>query len=157
MMNELEEILELLGHEQLLQIRGELFSLLAKCLDSFHFQVAERALFLWNNDQLVNSGCLSKSHTSILLPMIYGPLEKKSNNDGEGHWNATVEGLASNVMKMYTEYDLKAYSECQTKHAEEERRKQEDRASKDEKWAQIAKIAQESREKAASAATVTTL
>ena len=152
MMNELEEILELLGHEQLLQIRGELFSLLAKCLDSFHFQVAERTLFLWNNDQLVNSGCLSKSHTSILLPMIYGPLEKKSNNDGEGHWNATVEGLASNVMKMYTEYDLKAYSECQTKHAETEQMKKMERQSKDEKWAQIAKIAQESREKAASAA-----
>ena len=81
--------------------------------------------------------------------MIYGPLEKKSNNDGEGHWNATVEGLASNVMKMYTEYDLKAYSECQTKHAESEKAKKDDRQAKDDKWKQIELLAKEAREKAA--------
>ena len=87
MMNELEEILELLGHDQLMLVRDALFKLLATCLASEHFQVAERTLFLWNNDQLVNSGCLSKGHTAVLLPLIYGPLQNKA----ERHWNATVE------------------------------------------------------------------
>ncbi len=35
-------------------------------------QVAERALFLWNNDHLVNRGCLGRQHTCTILPIIYG-------------------------------------------------------------------------------------
>merc|ERR1719231_1886759 len=97
MMNELEEILELLGNEQLLLIRATLFKLIARCL--------------WNNDQLVNSGCLSKAHSPVLLPLIYLPLSEKS----EKHWNATVEGLATNVLKMYQDYDIQAYNQVQDK------------------------------------------
>mmetsp|Transcript_28268 Transcript_28268/g.93616 ORF Transcript_28268/g.93616 Transcript_28268/m.93616 type:complete len:333 (-) Transcript_28268:378-1376(-) len=112
-MNELEEILELLGHEPLLLVRDALFELvnftvkvtsrlfqkesdaispaqIRKCLSSEHFQVTERTLFLWNNDQLINHGCLSKQHAPTLLPIIYTALVEKS----EKHWNATVEGLA---------------------------------------------------------------
>ena len=38
-MNELEEILELLGEEQLEELKGELFLLLSNCVASQHFQV----------------------------------------------------------------------------------------------------------------------
>lgn len=53
-LNELEEILELIGPEQVERIYLPLFRALAKCVGSSHFQVAERALFLWNNDHLLN-------------------------------------------------------------------------------------------------------
>jgi serine/threonine-protein phosphatase 2A regulatory subunit B' len=33
---------------------------------------------LWNNDQLINHGCLSKQHAPILLPIIYTALVEKS-------------------------------------------------------------------------------
>jgi hypothetical protein len=49
-LNELEEILELLGGDQLAQVSTMLFTNLARCLDSDHFQVDERASFLWNNE-----------------------------------------------------------------------------------------------------------
>jgi serine/threonine-protein phosphatase 2A regulatory subunit B' len=42
-MNELEEILELLGHEPLLLVRDALFELIRKCLSSEHFQAHIRA------------------------------------------------------------------------------------------------------------------
>lgn len=89
-LNELEEILELMGSEQLQQVHKPLFRALSKWLGSQHFQVAERSLFLWNNEHLVNNGCLSKQHAPLILPLIYGPLYKNS----LGHWNVTVEGLA---------------------------------------------------------------
>jgi serine/threonine-protein phosphatase 2A regulatory subunit B' len=89
-LNELEEILELMGSEQLQQIHKPLFNGLAKWLGSQHFQVSERSLFLWNNEHLVNNGCLSKQHAHLILPVIYGPLHRNS----LGHWNTTVEGLA---------------------------------------------------------------
>jgi serine/threonine-protein phosphatase 2A regulatory subunit B' len=68
-------------------------------------QVAERTLFLWNNDHLVSKGCFSRAHTHNILPAIYGPLYKHS----LGHWNTTVEGLAQNVLKMYMEFDVHMY------------------------------------------------
>merc|ERR1711935_163762 len=115
-LNELEEILELLGADQLAQVRDMLFTNLARCLDSDHFQVVERALFLWNNEHLVNSGCLSRLNAHQVLPIIYGPLYKNSS----GHWNATVEGLAQNVLKMYMEYDLVLYDKCTKSYYREE-------------------------------------
>mmetsp|Transcript_1532 Transcript_1532/g.1743 ORF Transcript_1532/g.1743 Transcript_1532/m.1743 type:complete len:655 (-) Transcript_1532:50-2014(-) len=115
-LNELEEILELLGADQLAQVNTMLFTNLARCLDSDHFQVVERALFLWNNEHLVNSGCLSRLNAQTVLPLIYGPLYKNSS----GHWNATVEGLAQNVLKMYMEYDLVLYDKCTAAYFREE-------------------------------------
>merc|ERR1712085_34502 len=109
-------LLELLGADQLNQISKALFTNLARCLDSDHFQVVERALFLWNNEHLVNSGCLSRLNAQTVLPIIYGPLYKNSS----GHWNATVEGLAQNVLKMYMEYDLVLYDQCTTAYFREE-------------------------------------
>jgi hypothetical protein len=94
-LNELEEVLELMGAEQVEQVLEPLFRTIAKCVGSRHFQVrtgcglhtrvrrcarvhagrsfdgldctdgpvncpcvcvqvAERALFLWNNDHLLN-------------------------------------------------------------------------------------------------------
>ena len=136
-LNELEEILELLGADQLNQISKTLFTNLARCLDSDHFQVVERALFLWNNEHLVNSGCLSRLNAQTVLPIIYGPLYKNSS----GHWNATVEGLAQNVLKMYMEYDLVLYDQCTTAYfKEEEDAKRKIQAIAD-RWQAIEKMA----------------
>lgn len=138
-LNELEEILELLGVDQLAKVSNTLFSNLARCLDSDHFQVVERALFLWNNEHLVNSGCLSRLNAHEVLPIIYGPLYKNSS----GHWNATVEGLAQNVLKMYMEYDLDLYDKCTAdyfKQEEEAKRKQE---AVSVRWAEIEQMAQD--------------
>lgn len=35
-------------------------------------QVAERTLFLWNNEHLVSKGCFSRGYTHAILPVIYG-------------------------------------------------------------------------------------
>ncbi|CAM9774905.1 unnamed protein product [Phaeothamnion confervicola] len=104
-LNELEDILELIGAEQLPRVQERLFRLLARCLASQHFQVAERTLFLWNNEHLKP---LSRQHAAEALPRIFEPLHRH----GRGHWNATVEGLAQNVLKMYMDYDPTLYGRC---------------------------------------------
>jgi len=138
-LNELEEILELLGADQMAQISNNLFSNLARCLDSDHFQVVERALFLWNNEHLVNSGCLSRLNAQTVLPIIYGPLYKNSS----GHWNATVEGLAQNVLKMYMEYDLTLYDKCTQSYFKEEEEATRKIKALSGRWAEIEEMAQE--------------
>ena len=136
-LNELDEILELLGADQLAQVSTMLFTNLARCLDSDHFQVVERALFLWNNEHLVNSGCLSRLNAHTVLPIIYGPLHKNSS----GHWNATVEGLAQNVLKMYMEYDLALYDKCSAAYQREEEDARNKLEALSEKWSAIEKLA----------------
>lgn len=71
-------------------------------------QVAERALFLWNNEHLVTVGVLSMQYPNSLLPVIYGPLTDRSTR----HWNTTVEGLAHNVLRMYNEQDATTFERC---------------------------------------------
>ena len=43
-------------------------------------QVAERALFLWNNDYIVS---LVAQNRAAILPLIFSPLERNARN----HWN----------------------------------------------------------------------
>jgi serine/threonine-protein phosphatase 2A regulatory subunit B' len=94
-LNELEEVLELCRGDQLLQVQDTLYKLLAACLGSAHFQVAERALYYWNSEHLCVN-VLSQSKAAVLLPYVFGPLSKSA----AGHWNQAVEGLAQSILKM---------------------------------------------------------
>jgi len=108
-LNELEEIFELMMPEQFETVHEQLMRCLARCIGSPHFQVAERALFLWNNEHLVNSFLVHRNHLKHVLPFIIGALVQNAN----GHWNPTVEGLSQNVVKMYTDLDLALFDKLQ--------------------------------------------
>ncbi|GFY87271.1 protein phosphatase 2A regulatory B subunit family protein [Actinidia rufa] len=53
-LSELEEVLEATQPPEFQRCMVPLFRQIARCLSSSHFQVAERALFLWNNDHIEN-------------------------------------------------------------------------------------------------------
>jgi serine/threonine-protein phosphatase 2A regulatory subunit B' len=50
----LEEVLELTQPQEFTKTMIPLFQQISRCVESAHFQVSERALFLWNNDYIVN-------------------------------------------------------------------------------------------------------
>ena len=56
---------------------------LAKSVASPHFQVAERALYFWNNEYFCN---LVSDNVEVILPIMFGPLYENS----KGHWNRYV-------------------------------------------------------------------
>lgn len=88
---------------------------------------------MWNNDQLINHGCLSKQHAPTLLPIIYTALVDKA----EKHWNATVEGLASNVLKVYQDFDMKTYNACRERAEDQAATKIQTEAMTQACWEQI--------------------
>jgi serine/threonine-protein phosphatase 2A regulatory subunit B' len=94
-LNELEEILELCRGEQMVAVQEDLYKLLAECLASPHFQVAERAMYFWNSEHL-SLNVLSQTRAPLFLPYVFAPLSKSA----QGHWNQTVEGLAQSLLKM---------------------------------------------------------
>lgn len=75
--------------------------------------MAERALFFWNNDQIVN---LIAHNRHAILPIILPTLEKNAQN----HWNHAVLNLTFNVRKMFIEMDDALFMSCHTHFKEEE-------------------------------------
>ncbi|XVE71610.1 hypothetical protein DITRI_Ditri10aG0164900 [Diplodiscus trichospermus] len=112
-LGELEEILEAINMVEFQKIMVPLFCRLGSCINSFHFQVAERALFFWNNDQILN---LIEHNRHVILPVILPALEKNAQN----HWNQAVLNLTLNVRKMFIEMDDALFISCHTHFKEEE-------------------------------------
>jgi serine/threonine-protein phosphatase 2A regulatory subunit B' len=135
-LNELEEVLELCRPEQFTEIQEEFAKLLASCLSSTHFQVAERSLYYWNSEHLCVN-VLSNQRAPVLLPYVYGPLSKHA----AGHWNQTVENLAQSVLKMYMEVDINLYDKCNKDYLEKQRNAPQERENADNKWARVLELA----------------
>ncbi|KAJ1424683.1 protein phosphatase 2A regulatory B subunit [Ochromonadaceae sp. CCMP2298] len=131
-LNELEEVLELCRGEQLLQVQDNLYRLLAACLGSTHFQVAERALYYWNSEHLCVN-VLSQSKASIFLPYVFGPLSKSA----AGHWNQAVEGLAQSILKMYMDMGIQLYEKCSRENNEKTREAEAEKEASAKKWSII--------------------
>lgn len=83
------------------------------CIQHGFFQVAERTLFLWNNDHIVN---LIAHNRQVILPIIFPALEKNS----QGHWSQSVLNLTYNVRKMFVEMDEKLFLASHSQFKEEE-------------------------------------
>eukprot|EP00456_Euglypha_rotunda_P011965 TRINITY_DN13285_c0_g1_i2.p1 TRINITY_DN13285_c0_g1~~TRINITY_DN13285_c0_g1_i2.p1 ORF type:complete len:263 (+),score=27.19 TRINITY_DN13285_c0_g1_i2:83-790(+) len=104
-LNELEELLELTQNDEFRAILAALFKQLSRAIGSPHFQVAERALFLWHNDYI--SGLIADNRREV-LPIIYPVLHVNS----ESHWNLTVKNLTYNVLKIFVELDQALVEQC---------------------------------------------
>lgn len=74
--------------------------------------MAERALFLWNNDHIVS---LIAHNRQVILPLIYPALEKNA----QGHWNQAVLNLTLSVRKMFSEMDNELVLSYQGKFEDE--------------------------------------
>ncbi|GAB2275582.1 hypothetical protein Dimus_010341 [Dionaea muscipula] len=110
-LGELEEILEATNMFEFQKVMIPLFWRIGCCINSYHFQVAERALFLWNNDQILN---LIGHNRQVILPIIFPALEKNT----KGHWNQSVLNLTLNVSKMFHEMDDALFQACQMQFQE---------------------------------------
>lgn len=129
-LNELEELLELTQPEEFQTILVPLFKQLSKSIGSPHFQVAERALFLWHNEYISS---LIADHRAQVLPVIYPVLHVNS----QSHWNPTVNNLTLNVLKIFMELDPALVESCSKKYAEEQARLDARNKIKTETWQRL--------------------
>jgi hypothetical protein len=111
-LNEIEEILELTQPLEFNRVLIPLFRRINACITSPHFQVAERALFLWNNDYIMK---LIVNHRTQLFPKLIPSLYRNSKQ----HWNQTVHGLTYNVLKLLMEADPLLFDQCTVKRKKE--------------------------------------
>lgn len=135
-LNELEEVLEATQSPEFQRCMVPLFRQVAQCLNSLHFQVAERALFLWNNDHIDN---LIKQNRKIILPIIFPALERNARH----HWNQAVHGLTLNIRKIFYDLDPELFKECLLKFEEVVSKQEEIRAKREATWNRLEEIAAE--------------
>jgi serine/threonine-protein phosphatase 2A regulatory subunit B' len=94
-LNELEELLDLTQSEQFEALIPPLFTRMAKCIGSPHFQVAERSLFFWQNEHINE---LIAQHSEQIFPLLAQDLQAT-------HWNKTVNDLTVDVLKSFIDLD----------------------------------------------------
>ncbi|KAK2446093.1 serine/threonine protein phosphatase 2A 57 kDa regulatory subunit B' kappa isoform [Trifolium repens] len=133
-LGELEEILETINMVEFQKVMVPLFWRIGYCISSLHFQVSERALYLWNNDHIVN--LIAQNH-QVILPIIFPALERNS----QSHWNPAVLNLTHNVRKMFVEMDENFFLSCQSQYKEEEAKLKSDSEKQNEAWKQLEHIA----------------
>ncbi|XP_065624263.1 serine/threonine protein phosphatase 2A 57 kDa regulatory subunit B' kappa isoform [Quercus suber] len=112
-LGEIEEILDAINMVEFQKIMVPLFLRIGCCINSFHFQVAERALFFWNNDNIVN---LIAHNRQVILPIVFPAFERNV----QSHWNPAVLNLSLNVRKMFMEMDEVLFQSCHAHFEEEE-------------------------------------
>ncbi|KAJ3022788.1 Serine/threonine-protein phosphatase 2A 56 kDa regulatory subunit delta isoform [Thoreauomyces humboldtii] len=133
-LNEVEEILDVIEPQEFVKVQTPLFQQIARCVSSQHFQVAERALYYWNNDYIIS---LIGDNAAVILPIMFASLYRNSKT----HWNRTIHGLVYNALKLFMEISPKLFDDCTNKYKQnrqQERKKQKDR---DDTWAKLELLA----------------
>ncbi|BAF21275.1 serine/threonine protein phosphatase 2A 57 kDa regulatory subunit B' theta isoform [Oryza sativa Japonica Group] len=133
-LGELEEILDATQPAEFQKCMVPLFRQIACCLNSSHFQVAERALFLWNNDHIEN---LIRQNSKVILPIIFSALEKNVIE----HWNQAVKSLSLNVQKLFSDRDPELYKECLRKYEENKAKEKDHKLKQESVWKRLEEVA----------------
>ncbi|KAK7205294.1 protein phosphatase 2a [Myxozyma melibiosi] len=147
-LNEVEDIFEILEPSEFLKIQVPLFQQLAKCVSSQHFQVAERALYLWNNEYFVS---LMSENVETILPIIFSALYRNA----RGHWNRTIHTMVCNAMRMFMELNPALFEECSALYREQENNAEAREEHRQLLWKQVEESARENEERMQEAAAET--
>jgi serine/threonine-protein phosphatase 2A regulatory subunit B' len=93
-------------------------------------QVAERALFMWNNDHIVS---LVAQNLQVIVPIVIPALERNSQN----HWSQSVLNLTVNLKKMLSEMDEELFSTCFNKYMEDEEKQESLKQNRKLAWERL--------------------
>ncbi|GAA5833911.1 hypothetical protein JCM11251_006008 [Rhodosporidiobolus azoricus] len=126
-LNEVEEILDVIEPAEFQKVMEKLFGQLARCVSSQHFQVAERALYYWNNEYIVN---LIGENMDVVLPIVYPSLHANSN----GHWNRQIHNLAYNALKLLMDINGEVFEHVAQEYKRERANEKAREKSREDRW-----------------------
>ncbi|XP_026538755.1 serine/threonine-protein phosphatase 2A 56 kDa regulatory subunit alpha isoform isoform X2 [Notechis scutatus] len=132
-LGEIEEILDVIEPTQFKKIQDPLFKQIAKCVSSSHFQIAERALYFWNNEYILG---LIEENVDTILPIMFGNLYKISKE----HWNPTILALVYNVLKTLMEMNGKLFDELTSTYKAERQREKKKELEREELWKKLEEL-----------------
>ncbi|KAL4068053.1 phosphatase 2A regulatory B subunit-domain-containing protein [Scleroderma citrinum] len=129
-LNEVEEVLDVTDPAEFQKIQIPLFTQLARCINSQHFQVAERALLYWNNEYVVN---LMSDNLHNILPIVFPALY----NNSKSHWNRTIHGMVYNALKLFMDISPELFDETLQQYKQRKTAEQQHAVERYEEWEKI--------------------
>lgn len=129
-LGEIEEILDVIEPTQFKKIQEPLFKQISKCVASLHFQVAERALYFWNNEYILS---LIEENNDKILPIMFGSLYRISKE----HWNSTIVALVYNVLKTLMEMNSKLFDELTASYKSDRQLEKKREQEREELWRKL--------------------
>uniref|UniRef100_A0A2K5YR48 Serine/threonine-protein phosphatase 2A 56 kDa regulatory subunit n=1 Tax=Mandrillus leucophaeus TaxID=9568 RepID=A0A2K5YR48_MANLE len=133
-LNELEAILDVIEPSEFVKTMEPLFRQLAKCVSSPHFQVAERALYYWNNEYIMS---LISDNAAKILPIVFPSLYRNSKT----HCNKIIHGLLYNALKLFMGMNQKLFDDCTQQFKAEELKEKLKMKVQEEAWVKIENLA----------------
>ncbi|CAG8728770.1 3850_t:CDS:10, partial [Funneliformis caledonium] len=133
-LNEIEEILDVIEPQEFVKIQVPLFQQVARCVSSPHFQVAERALYYWNNEYIVN---LIGDNVNVILPVMFPSLYQNS----KAHWNRTIHGLVYNALKLFMEINPALFDECTAQYKQSRQLEKKKMREREDTWHRLERTA----------------
>jgi len=134
-LNEIEEVVEITHspEENLFSIVAPLFKRISQCILSENFQVAERALFLWQAPHFLQ---FSRDYLTVCLPILYPALcpEKE-------HWNQSVQQLSAGVLDLFKQIQAPYLEEVRLTSEQERVTAQAVLTGRAEKWKRLEELA----------------
>ncbi|XP_031393326.1 serine/threonine protein phosphatase 2A 57 kDa regulatory subunit B' alpha isoform-like isoform X1 [Punica granatum] len=149
--DELEELVEKIDPDQYRKLALPLCTKITRCFNSLNsqplgtrcwkfsghlcaHQVAERALYIWNNEQLVKMVSVAMDE---VFPVVVEGLEKNL----KWHWSPSVRQLTENVKQMFEEMDPALYAMCVQEMERWEAMGRREEARRKERWEMIESLA----------------
>lgn len=96
----------------------------------FSTQVAERALYVWNNERFVK---MASQAIDDVFPVVVEGMEKNL----KGHWSKSVRQLTENVKEMLDEMEPILYSKCLTQLDHHHSATNEEEMRRRERWERV--------------------
>jgi len=127
-LNEIEEILDRTQSHHLGPAQLPLFTQIGRSINSPHFQVSERAIYVLNNDVILRFITNSRETLApILSKALYSNTFYKEACEEEewrkdqrwqeqGHWNPTIKELTEDILKLFNEMDQGLMDKCKANY-----------------------------------------
>lgn len=132
-LGEAEEILDVIEPSQFVKVQEALFKQIAKCVASPHFQVAERALYYWNNEYIMS---LIEENSNVILPIMFPNLYRISKE----HWNQTIVALVYNVLKSFMEMNSQLFDELTASFKADRQREKKKEKDREDLWKKLEEL-----------------
>ncbi|XP_055496027.1 protein phosphatase 2, regulatory subunit B', epsilon isoform X3 [Leucoraja erinacea] len=129
-LGEMEEILDVIEPAQFVKIQDPLFKQISRCVSSPHFQVAERALYYWNNEYIMS---LIEENSAAILPIMFPSLYRISKE----HWNPAIVALVYNVLKAFMEMNGPLFDELTATYKADRQKEKKKEKEREELWKKL--------------------
>jgi len=142
-LNELEEIVETCGPNHLMPVHAPVVTRIAEAINSPHFMVAERAIYLLHNVEAILQCVLSNRATAlpILLRGLMGNVQSSGAQpvrwQEQGHWNTTICSLTEELLKLMTELDAPMVEQHQNRASQEHTGRKRSLERREAAWAAL--------------------